>query len=110
MRIIGFLCDITGITGKIEKTLDTMDKIETVFFRDVETERGKDATEEVAKKYEIILAEMTGKFKKIMEYSILVQYLLFYLIILKFQKIVYYQHIYFHFNKYSIVYSNIHHF
>lgn len=67
MRIIGFLCDITGITGKIEKTLDTMDKIETVFFRDVETERGKDATEEVAKKYEIILAEMTGKFKKIME-------------------------------------------
>ena len=32
MRIIGFLCDITGITGKIEKTLDTMDKIETVFF------------------------------------------------------------------------------
>ena len=67
MGIIGFLCDITGITGKIEKTLDTMDKIETVFFRDVETERGKDATEEVAKKYEIILAEMTGKFKKIME-------------------------------------------
>ena len=50
------------------------------------------------------------KFQKIMEYSILVQYLLFYLVISKFQKIVYYQHIYFHFNKYSIVYSNIHHF
>ena len=50
------------------------------------------------------------KFQKIMEYSILVQYLLFYLVISKFQKIVYYQHIYFHFNKYSIVYSNIHYF
>ena len=39
----------------------------TIFFRDVETERGKDATVEVAKKYEIILAEMTEKFKKVME-------------------------------------------
>ena len=39
----------------------------TIFFRDVETERGKDATVEVAKKYEIILAEMTEKFKKIIE-------------------------------------------
>ena len=50
------------------------------------------------------------KFQKIMEYSILVQYLLFYLVISKFQKIVYYQHICFLFYKYSIVYSNIHHF
>ena len=39
----------------------------TIFFRDVETERGKDATVEVAKKYEIILAEMKEKFKKVME-------------------------------------------
>ena len=67
MGIIGFLCDITGITEKFEKALDTVDKIDTVFFRDVETERGKDATVEVAKKYEIILAEMTEKFKKVME-------------------------------------------
>ena len=70
MGIIGFFLDITGITEKVEKVgkaLDTVDKINTVFFRDVETERGKDATVEVAKKYEIILAEMTEKFKKVME-------------------------------------------
>ena len=51
MGIIGFFLDITGITEKVEKVgkaLDTVDKINTVFFRDVETERGKDATVEVA--------------------------------------------------------------
>ena len=70
MGIIGILLDITGITEKVEKVgkaLDTVDKINTVFFRDVETERGKDATVEVAKKYEIILSEMKEKFEKVME-------------------------------------------
>ena len=67
MSLFNFFLGIPGLGDKEPDPVGTIKKIHTIFFRDVETERGKDATVEVAKKYEIILAEMTEKFKKIIE-------------------------------------------
>lgn len=67
MSLFNFFLGIPGLGDKEPDPVGTIKKMHTIFFRDVETERGKDATVEVAKKYEIILAEMTEKFKKIIE-------------------------------------------
>lgn len=67
MSLFKILLGIPGLGDKKPDPIETIKKIHTVFFRDVETERGKDATVEVAKKYEIILAEMKEKFEKVME-------------------------------------------
>lgn len=67
MSLFNFFLGIPGLGDKEPDPVGTIKKMHTIFFRDVETERGKDATVEVAKKYEIILAEMKEKFKKVME-------------------------------------------
>ena len=67
MSLFNFFLGIPGLGDKEPDPVGTIKKMHTIFFRDVETERGKDATVEVAKKYEIIIAEMTEKFKKIIE-------------------------------------------
>ena len=67
MSLFNFFLEIPGLGDKEPDPVGTIKKMHTIFFRDVETERGKDATVEVAKKYEIILAEMTEKFEKIIE-------------------------------------------
>ena len=67
MSLFNFFLGIPGLGDKEPDPVGTIKKMHTIFFRDVETERGKDATVEVAKKYEIILAEMREKFEKIIE-------------------------------------------
>ena len=52
MSLFKILLGIPGLGDKKPDPIETIKKIHTVFFRDVETERGKDATVEVAKKYD----------------------------------------------------------
>ena len=67
MSLFKFLLEVPGLGDKEPDPVGTIEKLHTILFRDVEIERGKDATEEVAKKYEIILAEMEKNFNKIIE-------------------------------------------
>jgi len=67
VSLLKFFLGIPGLDDKTPDPVGTIKKMHTVFFKDVETERGKDATEEVAKKYKKTLDEMTAKFEKIIE-------------------------------------------
>ena len=51
MSLFNFFLEIPGLGDKEPDPVGTIKKMHTIFFRDVETERGKDATVEVAKKY-----------------------------------------------------------
>lgn len=67
MSLFNFFLEIPGLGDKEPDPVGTIKKMHTIFFRDVETERGKDATVEVAKKYKKTLAEMEENFNKIIE-------------------------------------------
>ena len=67
MSLFNFFLGIPGLGDKEPDPVGTIKKMHTIFFRDVETERGKDATVEVAKKYKKTLAEMEENFDKIIE-------------------------------------------
>ena len=67
MNIFNFILRVPGLDDKYSGPIDTVKKIHTVLFKDLENERRKDATEEIAKKYKKILAEMGKKFKEIIE-------------------------------------------